>query len=48
MTKIHIVYLMFKLARQSLDESQIADSNVRKYLEITIKIFALKQLTLDY
>ena len=48
MTRIHLVYVTFKLARTRIEKAQYKDQNVRKLQELCIKIFALKQLSLDH
>ena len=48
MTRIHLVYIIFKLARARIESAKTSDQNCKKYLEIAIKVFALKQLTIDH
>ena len=48
MTRLHLIYVTFKMSRERLDSSQFTDLNVRSIMETGIKIFALKQLSLDY
>lgn len=48
MTRLHLIYLSFKLARDRLDSHPVKDPKIKVYLEAGCKIFALKQLTLDH
>lgn len=48
MTRLHLIYLSFKLARDRLDSHPVNDPKIKVYLEAGCKIFALKQLTLDH
>jgi len=48
MTRLHMIYIVFRMARERLAASQFTDPNVKFVLETGIKIFALKQLTLDH
>ena len=48
MTRLHLIYVTFKMARERLESSQFRDLAVKSILELGIKIFALKQLSLDY
>ena len=48
MTRLHLIYVTFKMARERLDSTQFNDLAVKSILEIGIKIFALKQLSIDY
>ncbi len=48
MTRIHLIYLAFKMSRERLNRQTFTDQNVKPLLEIGCKIFALKQLSLDH
>ena len=42
MTRVHMIYLSFKLARERLESATFNSPNLFKLLEMCIKIFALK------
>jgi len=48
MTRLHLIYVTFRMARERLESSQPKDQGLRVLLETGIKIFALKQLCLDH
>ena len=48
MTRVHMIYLTFKLAREKIASAQLNCPNIMNYLEACIKIFALKQILLDH
>ena len=48
MTRVHMIYLTFKLARERITSAQLNCPNIMTYLEACIKIFALKQILLDH
>lgn len=47
MSKCHIVYIMFAMSREALDTSKFNDSNVKKIVEVMLKVYALKQISED-
>ena len=47
MTRLHLIYLSFKMARERLDGNQFKDARVKHFLMVSIKAFALKQLLID-
>ena len=47
MTRLHLIYVSFRMARERLDSSELKDQNIKHFLEVGIKTFALKQLLLD-
>ena len=47
MTKFHIIYIMFELARKAISENKFKDPKVRENIEIGLKTFALNQLSQD-
>ena len=48
MTRVHMIYLSFKLARERIETAQVNSPNILKYATVCIKIFALKQILLDH
>ena len=48
MTRVHMIYLTFKLARERIETAQVNSPNILKYAEVCIKIFAMKQILLDH
>ena len=47
MTRLHLIYVTFKMARKRLETHEFTDSNVKAFLMVGLKVFALKQLLLD-
>ena len=47
MTRLHLIYVTFKMGRKRLEGSQFTDLKVQKHLFTGLKIFALKQLLSD-
>ena len=45
--RMHLIYLCFKLARERIETKPISDAKAKLYLETSLKVFALKQLTID-
>ena len=48
MTRLHLIYVTFKMAHDRIKASNFQDPAVKSLVELGIKIFALKQLNLDY
>ena len=44
---MHLIYLSFKIARERVESNAFTDPKVKALLDIGIKIFGLKQLSLD-
>jgi len=47
MTRLHLIYLSFKLSRDRLNQASFKDAKIKTYLETACLIFAFKQLILD-
>ena len=47
LSRLHIIYVCLKMAREQMAKHTFPDANVVKFLEIALKVFALKQLVLD-
>lgn len=48
MTRLHLIYVAFKLARGRVERSSFEDPNIKKHLLNGVKTFALKQLVIDH
>ena len=48
MTRQHMIYVTFRMAKERLEANQFKDQGVKLLLETAIKIFALKQLIIDH
>ena len=46
--RLHLIYAMFKIGLEYIEKSEIKSAQGRKHVETALKIFALKQLTLDH
>ena len=47
MTRLHFIYATLRMGRQRLDSHKFTDLNVKTYLILGLKVFALRQLLLD-
>lgn len=47
MAKTHLIYIMFILAKQRIEEYNFVDANVKVPLELFLKVFAVKNILKD-
>ena len=47
MTRLHLIYVTFRMGRQNLESHEFTDQKVKTYLMTSLKVFALKQLLID-
>jgi hypothetical protein len=47
MTKYHLIYIMFVIAKNNYKNHKFADQRIPEILDVLLKVFALKQLVED-
>ena len=45
MVEMHMIYYMFLMTRERINNYKFKDANIKPLLEIVLKVFAVKQLT---
>lgn len=47
MARTHLIYILFKMTKQRIDEYKFVDQRVKVPLELFLKVFAVKHIHKD-